>query len=386
MALAFLAWAPTWAQSGAPSGPGKPRLLIPPTKISQTVLSHTQVGEKPYLSFPCLLRLNEQEILITFKRGTSHGTDRQADSDVIRFNTVTDQVLEHKTIGSLPDQKYQLTLPVRLPSGAIAFFADLQHQGHDNRHYRDGMLYATSPDQGKTVGTWKKLPLVDGVEYGYPLDALVEGNTVYLLAMSFGYRPGGLWSVAVLRSDDGAKSWKRVQNITEALGGGPINESCFVRVGSDFLVVCRGYLGQETRLARFDQHFKLKQVVDLTGPQQLIGGYIGWPRIFYRDNRLYVMGRMWPGGASYQVPPGQYPEQKNGRLGLLRIQPESLAVEQLALLDNEEGLTPIKDGYYAAPYWQKKGDEVWFNAVTYRAIGTHPPDIIRLAFRWDEVK
>lgn len=376
----FCAQTKIYSQNVNKSGPA---VVVPETRVSQVLFSHAQAGERPYLAFPALLRLNEKEVLITFKRGTSHGADREADCEVIRFNTVTNKVTEHRPLGAIPGRRFQLTVPVRMPDRTIHFYTDLQHQGDDGRHYREGMHFGISRDEGKTVESWVKAPLVDGVEYGYPLDFIVEGKTVYMLAMSFGYRPGGIWSVAALKSEDGARSWKRIRNLSEELGGGAFNESCFTRVGNEFVVVLRGYKGQETRIARFTDDFRLIADAELTGKDKLLEGYIGWPRIFHRDGNLYVLGRVFPkveedekkgAGSSYM------------RLGLLRINPESLSTGQIAYLDNEDGSVRVADGYYAAPYWQEAGGQTWFNAVTYRTTGNSPPDIVRLGFLWDEVK
>lgn len=355
----------------------------PQTVVSQTLLAHKNLEGKNYLAFPAVLRLSDEKVLITFKRGTSHGSDREADCDALVFNTVTNRVTDHFRLGSIPAKKFQLTVPMKTADGAIRLYTDMQNQGQDNKNYREGMHYSTLKADGRSTEEWKRLPEIGGIEYGYPFDFIVEGKTVYMLAMSFGYRPGSTWSVAVLRSDDGTATWKFVKDITAALGGGPINESSFVRAGSDFLIACRGYPGQSTRIARFDKSFNLLKVADLTGSDKSLSNYIGWPRIFLRDGQAYVLGRIWPNLPGQPLPNGM----KDSRLGLVRIDLQSLTVTNVSLLDNADGLLPVKDAYYAAPYWQKTGDETWFNTITYRSAGAaEAPDIIRLAFRWEEVK
>jgi hypothetical protein len=358
------------------------KLVVPKIKTTQMLVSHEEVTKNPYLSFPCVARVSNHEVLITFKRGSGHGDDREADCDLLRFNTVSNQIVEHKTLGSIAGRKFQLTVPVKIAENDWRFYTDLQEQGWDNKNYRSGMHFTSSKDAGNSVAPWALVGLVEGVEYGYPLDFIVEGKTVYMLAMSFGYQIGRLWSVAVLKSVDGAKSWKKIQSISEALGGGPINESCFVRVGADFVVVSRGYVGQETKIARFDKDFKLQQVAELTGPGKPLQGYIGWPRIYNENNQLYVIGRI----RTQLVAGEKLLAPKNMRLGLLKINPKSLDLKQIAFLDNEDGSEEVADGYYAGVYWQKIEGETWFNAVTYRSKGKNPPDIIRYAFRWDEVR
>lgn len=360
-----------------------PEMIIPKTKVSQLVVSHKEVGEKPYLSFPCLTRINDKEVLITFKRGTSHGGDPEADADLVRFNTVTNNVLEHKTLGRIEGRIFQLTVPVQIDKNDLRFYVDLQSKGQDSKNYREGMHFTSTKENGKIVGPWKAQGLIEGIEYGYPFDFIVEGKVVYMLAMSFGYMPGKLWSVAVLKSEDGAKSWKKIKDITKVMEG-PINESCFTRVGDEFFVVSRGYAKQETKIAHFDKNFNVLQVSDLTGMNSALRGYIGWPRIFFKDNNLYVMGRLQVASPEGKI--DNKPEGKYMRLGLVRVNPRQLTVDRISLLDNEDGTLPIRDGYYAASYWQNTNDELWFNAITYRAMGSDAPDIMRFGFKWDDIK
>ena len=375
--ISYLLWTvcvictfPSFAQ--AQNRDGVP-VITPETKISQLLVSHKTLAEKQYLAFPALVSLPDSEVLITFKRGMAHGNDRQADCDIIRFNTAHNRVSDHQTIGSIPDRKYQLTVPLLTADGHLHFFTDLQHTGPDNKHYREGMLHAVSEDQGKSEMQWEKVSLVDGVEYGYPFDFIVEGKTVYMLAMSFGYRPGGRWSVAVLKSDDNAKSWTFVKNITEALGNIAINESAFVRTEDGFAVVVRGYHDQPTQIATFDHAFNLRRVKDLTGTG-VLDGLIGWPRIFLKDGKLYVLGRVRTPGSPFM------------QLGLVRVGVENLAIEQVTLVDNESGTLPVKDGYYAGIYWTEEEGTTWLNTVTYRSVGDAGyPDIMRFSFPWNEV-
>ncbi len=364
--LLFALVTPLWAQQA--------QTVIPKTKITKTILSHSDVGTKPYLAFPTVLQTDKDHILISIKRGTTHGGDNQADFDLLCLHPDNQAVLSHQTLGSIPSKIFQLTVPLLLPNGDIHFYTDLQHRGIDRKNYRSGMLYAVSKDGGQTVGPWKKLPLINGVEYGYPFDFIVEGKTVYMLAMSFGYRPGETWSVAVLRSTDGAKTWNFVKNISKELGGAAINESAFVRTEGGFLVVTRGYPEQETQISRFDHDFNLVATKNLTGTGEL-ERLIGWPRVFRKDDSIYILGRIFvPGKAHFQ-------------LGLVRVHETSLSIEQIALLDNEDGNLPVKDGYYAGHYWTERDGATWFNAVTYRSLKNEDyPDIIGVSFPWNEIK
>ena len=74
-----------------------------------------------------------------------------------------------------------------------------------------GLQVVRSRDAGRTFGPVERVGLVDGVEYGYVFEAITEGNTTWMLAMTFTNLAGGqavypprpaAGSVDVIRSDD----------------------------------------------------------------------------------------------------------------------------------------------------------------------------------------
>lgn len=369
----------------------KPDLVVPSYKTTELVLASRDFSSKSYLSNPCAVQLNDRELLFTIKRGTSHGWDKEADVEAGRIDLASGRLLDNHTIGHIPNRKFQLTIAARLGNGELLFLSDLQHLGDDANYYRVGMAGARSSDDGRTVGEWKPVGLVDGVEYGYPMDMIVEGNSVYLIAMSFGYRPGDRWSVDVIKSDDNAKTWHFVRSISAELGGAPINESGFAKHGKDFIVVARGYTDVATRVARFGPDFKLKKVSDLTGTPYIQGRHIGWPRVFEKDGGLYLLGRNWTlkpeNRKDLQPRSSTYPHlAENQQLCLIKIDPDSLTVRKVVVLDNEGGALPVVDGYYAFPYWTGEGKDTLFSTVTYRSINLTNPDIVRFQFRWNEIR
>lgn len=371
----------------AVAAPG-PELAVPRTKASQVLLRSSDFKERNYFLTPNLVRTSDREILITIKRGTSHGWEQEADAELIRFDTVGNRILETRTIGHVPGRKFQLTLGTFFGDGTLGMFTDFQHTGDDGRHYRNGMRVARSSDRGATFGPWRELGLIDGVEYGYPFDFIVEGRTAYMLAMTFGYRPGGRWSVDVLQSTDHGGSWRFVRNLSAEFGGFRINESGFVRHGGGFIVATRGY-DRAIRLQRTDGDFRLQRQVNLTESCPLVKDYIGWPRVFQRDGRYYLLGRNWtePPAKKIEVRPANFPGiPDNQQVCLLRFDPETLVVDRVVVLDNEGGQMAVTDGYYAAPYWQERGGQTWFNTIIYRGIGLNHPDIVRLEFDWEEVR
>ena len=365
-----------------------PELFVPRTKTTQVLLRSSDFKERNYFLTPNLVRSGEREILITIKRGTSHGWEQEADAEMIRFDTVTNRILETRTIGHVPGRKFQLTLGTFFGDGALGMFTDFQHTGDDGRHYRNGMRVARSTDRGATFGPWRELGLIDGVEYGYPFDFIVEGHTAYMLAMTFGYRPGGRWSVDALKSTDHGVTWRFVRNLSAEFGGFRINESGFVRYDGGFLIATRGY-DKAIRLQRTDGEFRLQQQVNLTETCPLVRDYIGWPRVFQRDGRCYLLGRNWtePPAKKIENRPANFPGiPDNQQVCLLRFDPATLVVDRVSVLDNEGGQMAVTDGYYAVPYWQERAGKSMFNTIIYRAIGLNHPDIVRLEFDWEEVR
>lgn len=358
---------------------------VPVYKKEQLLVSHKDNKDKPYLAFPTLFRLNDHEVLIPFKRGMSHGGDREADSEVLLFNTTTNKVVEQKTIGNISGKIFQLTVPVRFPDDTIYYFADMQNRGWDGRNYRTAMQYTNAGMNGLTTNVWQELPLAGGREFSYPFDFIVEGNTIYMLAMSFGYRPGDSWSVSILSSEDAGRSWTLKADLSEKLNNGAFNESSFIKDGDDFIVVLRGYTGQSTTIARFDKNFNLIKSTQLTGDDEILPNYIGWPRLFQREGNLYVIGRVWNKSAIKDLQKGYGME--NSSLGLLKLDKNTFEISKICLLDNGQVENKLKDGYYAGYYWQNLKGESLFNVVTYRANSdAQAPDIIRLEYKWDEVK
>ncbi|MSU72692.1 MAG: hypothetical protein EXS43_10170 [Opitutus sp.] len=372
----------------SPARAAETELFVPRFKTAQVLLTPADHAEQNYYLTPNLVRVSDREVLITFKRGSSHGWEAEADAGLLRFDTVANRVVEDRTIGHLAGRKFQLTMGTIFGDGALGMFTDLQTTGDDGRHYRAGMRSAFSSDRGATFGPWQELGQINGVEYGYPFDFIVEGNTAYMLAMVFGYRPGARWSVDVLKSTDHGRSWGFIRNLKQEFGGFPINESGFVRHGAGFIVATRGY-DHAVRLQHTDGEFRLQRQVDLTQTCAYVKDSIGWPRLFTRDGRYYLLGRNWTEtpATKLEMRPAGFPGiPDNQQLCLLRFDPDTLAVERVVVLDNDGGHLPVIDGYYGVPYWQEREGRVWFDTITYRAIGLNQPSLVRLEFDWNEVR
>lgn len=364
-----------------------------PTYRSERVLASVPIdGVNPYLAFPAVLDLGE-EVLVSFKRGGFHGGGAPAILDLLRLDKRTDAVTWGAGLALAFNKTTQMGEWVLYPDGTIANWIDVQRPPGTER---DGMQGVISTDGGQTFGPIVRFGEVDGVEYGYPFGSLVEGDTTWMIVMSFSHLTGGYsviekyphaGQVAIIRSDDSGESWQFVRNLTKEFGGIPINESHFVRAGEGFLVVTRGY-DQVCRLHRTDDGFQVQQQQNITEANGFIERYVGRPRLFERDGSFYLIGRNWTGSTN---PPVRSAGDKEPRfpaamkMCLFRINPANLAVESYAVLDNAEAAN-VTDGYYPAPYWVERGGETYLRVVDYKGIDRRPPEIVEFEFKWSEVR
>ncbi len=369
---------------------GELEMVVPEQKNEQTLIDSEQLagaGEEAYLAFPTIVRLDERDILVSYKRGRSHALDPGAKLEVTRFNTQTHEVGKRQVVGVDDGLIYQMGEWVEFPNGRIGLYADVQRvarEGGRNRHYRTGVQWCGSDDRGRTFSPMKKMGPVDGVEYGYIFEGIVSRDRVFMLAMSFpelterksalddaGKRVFG--EVSVLASADNGESWKHVRNLSQEFGGIPINESSLTECGDGYLVATRGYDGK-ARLHLVDKDFRLVKERDITSENAAIRGVVGRPRLFWRDECLYLLGR------------NHSANRPSMELALFRVHPGSLAVERYVLLDPDEGVR-VGDSYYAVPYFQGTGDAAMLNVITYRTQPGRPrPDIVRLEFPWSQVR
>lgn len=364
-----------------------------PEYRSERVLASVPVeGDNPYLAFPAVLDLGD-EVLVSFKRGGFHGGGAPAILDLLRLDKRTDAVEWGAGLAMGINLTMQMGEWVSYPDGTIANWIDVQRPPGTER---DGMQGVISMDGGKSFGPLVRFGEVDGVEYGYPFGSVVEGDTTWMIVMSFSHLAGGYsviekyphaGQVAIIRSDDSGENWQFVRNLTKEFGGIPINESYFVRAGDGFLVVTRGY-DQVCRLHRTDGVFKVQKQKNLTENNAFIERYVGRPRLFERDGRFYLIGRNWTGSTNPPVRPMGDKEPRFPaamKLCLFRLNPKSLAVESYAVLDNAEAAN-VTDAYYPSPYWVEREGETFLRVVDYKGVDRRPPEIVEFEYRWVEVR
>lgn len=378
--LPFLALVLPLLSPARAAAPG-PRVVAP---LADRVL--TPAAERPaeyrYAAFPTLLRTGPDEVWLAFKAGRSHATDAGAAMEVVRHTLSTGETRLVQRLPAPAPKLYQMGELARLPGGAVILAVDVQAVGWDGRHYRSGAEVFRWDAARGAFGAPEVMAPAGGVLFGYPFEFLAEGGVTWQLAMAFGYhQPGGRWSVDALRSDDAGRSWRHVRNLAEEFGGLRLNESGFTRHGDGFLVATRGY-DRIARLHRTDGDFRVRRQADLTGLHPLIHDIIGRPRVFTRDGAGYLIGRNWTRPARGAVGGrAAVPMQ----LCLIRFDPETLAVGEVTVLDNAANAR-VTDGYYAVVTFTGAGADERCHVFTYRAHDGQPPEIVRLDFRWADLR
>lgn len=349
-----------------------------------------------YLCFPALLDLDD-ELLVSFKRGSRHGGDAEAVLDMIRIDGGDRSLSGWRTIATVNDKIMQMGEWVRFPNGEIGNYIDAQEVDANGRNHRIGMRFVRSTDGGRTFGPVQRVGVVEGVEYGYPFGFIVEGQTTWALVMSFTNLQGGYavhpprphaGQVAVIRSEDNGRSWRFVRDLTKEFGGVPINESYFLRQGDGFLVVTRGY-DNRVRLHRTDGAFKVVKQTDLTETHDFIASYVGRPRLFARDGQVYLIGRNWTQPTTVTTGPlgndGVPTFPAAMKMCLFRLNTDALTVASYAILDNMEQAN-VTDAYYPVPYFRNVNGHTRLFVVDYKAFNRQPPQIVEFEYLWHEVR
>lgn len=352
------------------------------TRLSETVLvsAATQPAEARYTAFPASLRVSADEVWIVYKAGKTHATDAGAALEVVRHSLASGKSELIQRLPASPPKLYQMGEITRLPDGTIAIYVDVQSVGWDGRHYRAGAEVFRWNATRKAFDAPQPFEIVEGVRYGYPFDFIHEGRTTWQLIMKFGYMQGGRWGVDVLRSDDAGRTWNFVRDLTAEFGGVLANESGFVRHGDGFIVTTRGYDRIE-RLHRTDGQFRVQRQIELTGKYPFIHSYVGRPRLFVRDGHGYLLGRNW----TRPTPAAKGTAASPMQLCLIRFDLATLVPDACVILDNAENKN-VTDGYYAVPEFSGEGADTRLHVITYKGLGGEPPAILRLDYRWSDVK
>lgn len=350
--------------------------IATPEAESRLVRSAAQPPEFQYLAFPSLLQISADEVWLAYKAGRSHATDAGAAIEVVRHTLSTGKTTLLQRLAAPPPKLYQMGELARYADGTIALHMDVHDVGWDGRHYRTGAEVSRFNPDRQAFASPAPLGRIEDMLYGYPLDFATVGNTTWQVIMSFGYHgPENRWGVDAIRTSDSGQTWTFIRNLTEEFGGIRANETALVRHGSGFIVTTRGYDRIE-RLHRTDGNFKVEHQVELTGAYPFIHSYIGRPRLFIRDGFGYLIGRNWTRPVGPKSPM---------QLCLFRFDPDTLALLSCVVLDNAEDQN-VTDGYYAVTAFSGEDAETRLHVFTYKALDKARPDIVRLDYRWSEVK
>jgi hypothetical protein len=368
--LTALLLAPLTAMAAAEEVPK----FVAQQQAVQILAASAETPDRPYLAFPAVLDLGA-EVLVSFKHGRLHAGDAGATLNWLRFDKASNRKLPQGTLAAVKGEIMQMGEWVRFPNGDIANYVD----AHKPKVLRTGLAVVRSADRGLTFGPVQRVGLVEGVEYGYAFDAISRNGSTWMLVMTFANLPGGKLvykyssqpgSVDVIRSDDSGRTWHFVRSLTQELSGAPINESAFVPHGDGFIIASRGYDGRQW-LLRADADFKLVAKTNLPAAHPFLQS-MDRPRLFQRDGSFYLLGR-------------NRVAQRATELALFKFSPDTLAITHHLVLDTANDQSP-GDSFYAQPFWQERDGRTRFHIITYKRGAGPGLDIVRLEFKWEEVR
>jgi hypothetical protein len=329
---------------------------------TQVLFNANDLNGRKYCAFPSTIKLNDTTVLIAYKRGYAHYKDTGI-IGLIRYNPVTNKVISNRPIY---ETKFNNQNPeiLQMPNGDVVVYVDRQTPGNKERM---GLVELRSSDHGMTWKDKGVVGLIDGIEYGYAFDDYIEGNTVYVLWMTFPELKGsgGKRSVHVLKSTDNGKSWTDVKDLTATFGKA-FNECTLEKYHNKFLIV--GRLDEKSLAMIFetDNNFNLIKQLSLSSVYSCIGS-IGRPKLFIRDGSYYFISR------------------NNGYLFFYRINPKTLEIEKYAKLYKKPGRSS-GDAHYAEPYFQQRDDKTYLNVIDYFPVTGPLPEIVRFEYKWADFR
>ena len=250
-------------------------LIHPDYKEKLTLCASSKTNYERYYAFPAILRRDANTLLIVYKNGLEHGNDAKdglVKLDQLMLDIPTQCVINRSTVYAKPDMIPQMGEYVQMPNGDICVYIDMQNSTYWGK--RTGMEYLRSTDGGMTYSNSTKFGVIDGVEYGYPLDSCYKNGRVYLLVMTFEYLQGSenRRQVHLISTGDNGQTWRFEANFTKKLGL-EFNESSIVALENGFALFTRGEAPRyrtnhgtdseaENVLAVFDDEFNLLRVRD----------------------------------------------------------------------------------------------------------------------------
>ena len=168
-----------------------------------------------YYAFPAILRV-DGKVLIAYKNGVSHGWEKEGAAVSLEqavLDVASQRVERVDVLYAAEERIAQMGEYVRMPNGDIGLYIDMQDRSATSR--RTGMEALRSRDGGRTYCLEGPVGLVDGVEYGYPLNFCEKNGRVYMATMTFPYLAGskGRRQVHVISSEPYGKLGAGIQRV-----------------------------------------------------------------------------------------------------------------------------------------------------------------------------
>lgn len=325
-------------------------LYRPRFRQERRLLCSEDSGFQAYYAFPSLLDTQEGRVLVCVKRGQKHWGDQQSQLLLLEVEKGASRALQQSVVYDQSGVTPQMGELARLPSGDICIYIDTQHAGTNQR---TGMTALRSGDGGKTFGSPERVGVIDGVEYGYPMEMCTWDGVCYLAVMTFPNLQGpGRREVHVISSEDDGRTWRFAANLS-ALVGLPFNECSLICRGERFYLFTRGETDRRDRknsnddfsasqcLAVLDKDFRLIKMRDLHAD---FPGFslTGRPRLQVFGGQMYLFTRQWQLRGS----------GRDMSMDCFRIQDETLEV--MAHIRLDEPRFDGQDGHYPIAYLDDK--------------------------------
>lgn len=359
------------------------RLYRPSWRQEWRILRTQDTLYQTYYAFPSLIRV-DGNVLITVKSGQNHVSHEPASLTQVILSAADQRILDTRVIYDEEGYIAQMGELVRMPDGDVCVYIDMQ-QYDPNR--RCGMWELRSVDNGVSYTGCRRVGVIDGVEYGYPMQAAVQGDKVWMLAMTFSNLCGGRHrEVHLIMSSDNGNSWRFCANLTERFGFA-FNECTLSLCEEGFLIFTRGETDRRDRrnslddfdsgqyLVVMDEEYHVLRMRDYRHTTDFFS-LTGRPRLYWLNGDLCLFTRQWNRGRSDRLM----------SLDMFRLDPGSLDI--LARVRLDEPRFPKQDGHYPVVYVQDQ----MLHVVTYLTCGRDERqeaaprcDLVQLSYRLDEI-
>ncbi len=351
---------------------------------------------RAYLAFPTIKKINDQKVVIVYKRGIEHAWN-VAHDEVMIYNPTTEKIESRDVLYNADGENPQNPELVKMPNGDLIALLDRQYpadctSSKGTKTVEKGVAIMRSTDGGDTWAldagnttdeytnndAFALLQDNEGVQYGSTYDDLIVGDTAYVLAFTHetaGLELGGTaqrgTDVPIIKTDDNGHSWTYVTSLTD-LAGTAINESAFIELSNgDFFFICRGY-DESTIAIRTDSNFNLIKKTVVSADYYSLG-YIGRPKLFEKDGEYYLVCR-------------NVRKDANEELALYRFDVENLVPETYVVIEEPMTSARAGNGHYSEPYFITKDGVEYVNFINYTNAYTGDPDLVRYELIWDEIK